>query len=380
MKKIQVLKDSKAILDVLNSTKSKASSDMICFYNSTINSILTDPIFMNISIEDKIVHRGYALSDTTKIFKNKIYNVDSHIERIIKGITSIKLKPKFTNNELKDIILYTASVARNIEKESDIDLKLFYSAGLGGFSVQEDENLHTFYVLAIKADNSKRPNNGIQKEYTIKKSDIYNDEEESDKYNFENYKNNKNEIDTKNCVIVKDENSTNEASKVKTDKFEKYSNFSHVKTTNYLVNCITNKLVKKKGGYLGIMCDENMNLLESPISNIVFVTKDDILIIPSFNKTLKGTTISKCMTFVNNELIPKNIIKEIKRKDVNIIDLFEGKIKEVMFVGGDFIAPILSINNYELSKEPGEISKLFQNFLAEDKAKDETLEVFKYEI
>lgn len=327
---INTISDSKEIYKKLVETQSPNCKKMLCMYNSRIDAIITDPIYMAVTMEDKLIHRAYSAFDTTKIFKNKIFNLDMHINRLFESLDYINLKPMYSKDEVKDILISTAKEARNIEKESDIDLRFFYSAGLGNFLVTEVPDMHTFYVLAIKADtNQLRPINGT-KDYLVSIEDIQ-------------------------------------------------KNIDKAKTTNYMDHCIINTKSKSKGGYLGIITDNEGNLLESPISNIAFINKNLDLVVPSFEKTLKGTTITKIMEYVEKELIPNKILNSISRIDTNIKDIQNGNILEAFFVGGDFLIPLLEIEdiklyncNYNESDESnldkvGKFSRMFQEFLNKEK-------------
>lgn len=98
---------------------------MLCMFNSRIDAIITDPIFMSVSMEDKLIHRAYSAFDTTKIFKNKIFNLDMHINRLFESLEYINLKPMYSKDEVREILISTAKEARKIEKDSDIDLRFF---------------------------------------------------------------------------------------------------------------------------------------------------------------------------------------------------------------------------------------------------------------
>lgn len=213
------------------------------------------------------------------------------------------------------------------EPNSDIELRYFYSAGLGNFSVVVNENYPSFYAVALKTDNSVRPVNGINER----------------------------------LVLI--------------DELKK--SVAHSKNTNYLINSLVTKQSKDNGGYLGIMVDEDGNLLESPISNIAFVIKDKngnlVFNVPPFDKTLVGTTVVRLFEYIKSDLIPNKIIKEVNRDYVNIKQIkangSEDKvITEMMLVGGDFVIPILNIDDVQICSEPGEITRLFQAFLSNDKA------------
>lgn len=326
MNRYPILRTEEEILKKLKQNLTPATKDLLCFFSSNLGAFITDPLFMNVPLEDKIIHRGFSVFETTKIFGNKIYQLDKHIDRFEKSINYINLTPKYSHNDFKEILLNLSSISREIEKERDIELRYFYSAGVGNFSVAVEDNRHTFYAFALRAYNELRPVNGI------------------------------------NEFSVNIDNLRNQAAKSK--------------NTNYLINSMTTKISKDQGGYLGIMVDKDGYLLESPISNIAFFLKDGSFCVPPFDRTLAGTTIIRCMEYINRELIPKNLVKKIKREYVHINEIKNGSIEEIMLVGGDFLVPILSLDGYKMSENPGMIARTLQNFLYNDKqAEESSLEI-----
>jgi branched-subunit amino acid aminotransferase/4-amino-4-deoxychorismate lyase len=324
-----VLKSENEIINILRKNLPPSSKDLICFFSSHLESYITDPIFMNINLEDKIIHRGFAVFETAKIFKNKIYQLDNHINRFFKSVEYINLKPKFSKTEVKDILMKMAAVSREIDSDSDLELRFFYSAGLGNFSVTVNNDLHTFYAFSLRVNHSIRPTAGI--------ADVL----------------------------------------VNVDEIRE--NVAHAKSTNYLVNSIVTKQAKERGGYLGIMVDEFGNMLESPISNIAFVLNTGEFCVPSFQKTLAGTTVIRCFDYINDVLIPKGVVKGIKRDYVNIKDI-PLIVKEAMLVGGDHVLPLLKLDDYILGDKPGEVTVLLQEYLAEDKKSEEICEEINFDL
>jgi branched-subunit amino acid aminotransferase/4-amino-4-deoxychorismate lyase len=314
-----VLKSENEILNILRKNLPPCSKDLLCFFSSHLGAFITDPLFMNISLEDKMIHRGYAVFDTAKIFENKVYQLDNHVNRFLESIEYINLKPKYKKTEIKDILMKMSSISREAEPVNDLELRFFYSAGLGNFSVTVNDDLHSFYAYCLRVNHSIRPITGV------------------------------NEV-LVNITEIKE-------------------NIIHAKNTNYLVNSIVTKTAKEKGGYLGIMIDEFGNLLESPISNIAFVLKTGEFCVPTFEKTLAGTTIIRCFDYINEVLIPKGLIKEIKREYVNMKEI-PLIVKEAMLVGGDHILPILKLDEYKIGEGPGEIAKLLQDYLVNDRTKE----------
>ena len=310
-----ILNNQDEIINHINSKPYPQTENLLCFFSSYLNAFITNPIFMNIPIEDKIISRGYSVFETTEIFGNKIYQLDKHLNRFHKSINYIHLKSKFSFNEHREIIVILSSIARSIEKEKDIELRYFYSAGLGNFSINVDDSKHTFYAIAYRKCNEKLPIEGVD-EYTVNIDEI----------------------------------------KIEAAKS---------KNTNYLMNSITAKISRDQGGYHGIFVDNAGNLIESPISNVAFVLKNAIFSVPLFEKTLPGTTVLRCLDYVEKHLIPEKEILMIERNFVNIRDI--DNISEAMLVGGDYVIPILNINGIKISSNPGKVTRRLQEFLVNDK-------------
>jgi branched-subunit amino acid aminotransferase/4-amino-4-deoxychorismate lyase len=318
-----ILKSEQDILKLLKNNLPPCSKDFLCFFSSHLKAFITDPLFMTIPIEDKIVHRGYAVFETTKIFGNKIYQLDKHIDRLTNSLKKINLTPMYKEEEFREILMKLASIARKMEPDQDIELRYFYSAGLGNFSVFVNENLSSFYAIAYRTDFSVRPIQGV----------------------------------VERSVFVE----------------EIKKNIVSSKNTNYLVNAIVTKKAKEEGGYMGIMVDEHGNFLEAPTSNVAFFMNNGDFSVPPFEKTLIGTTVIRVMEYVEKELIPNGLVKNISRDYVNISNFAE-TVKEAMIVGGDFAIPILKLNNVNLADEPGPLTRMIQDFLLNDKKSDEVAE------
>ncbi len=317
----KVLKNEKEILETLRKNLPESSANNLVFFSSQTKSFITDPVFMSVPMEDKIVHRSYAAFETSKIFKNKIYQLDKHIDRFFNSLETLHLKNNiYSKDELRLILQKMAAIARKIEPDSDIDMRFFYSAGVGNFSIKVDNQQHTFYAIAVRVNNSVRPVDGVNET-------LYNVSKLRDKV-------------------------------------------ATAKTTNYLLSSIITRKAQEDEGYLGIVADDEGNILEGVMSNVGFVLEGDILSVPSFEKTLPGTTVIKCMDYVEKNLIPTQI-KSISRDYIKLDDVLKGRVKEAMLLGGDFVVPILKLNGFEISKIPGKVTKLCQEFMTEERLEHE---------
>lgn len=320
---VPILKNETEILNHLRKNMPPCSKEFICFFSSHLKAFITDPLFVSIPLEDKMVHRGYAVFETTKIFGDKIYQLDSHLERLMRSIKMINLNSIYKKEEYRDILMKMASLARQIEPKKDIELRFFYTAGLGNMSVLVNESLNSFYAVALRTDFTQRPTQGVEDR----------------------------------LVYIEP---------IKRD-------IGVSKNTNYLVNALVTKQAREEGGYLGIMVDGEGNLLESPMSNLAFVLNNGDFNVPPFEKTLIGTTVLRVLDFVNKDLLPNGFVKSVSREYINASN-FQDLVKEAMYVGGDFVIPILKINNITISEGPGEITKMLQDYLIRDKQTEEVSE------
>lgn len=107
-----ILKTESEIINLMRKTMTPASENLLCFFSSHLKAYITDPVFMNVPMEDKMIHRGYAVFETTKIFKNKIYQLDKHIQRFENSIKLINLKSKYSTKEYKEILQTLGAIAR----------------------------------------------------------------------------------------------------------------------------------------------------------------------------------------------------------------------------------------------------------------------------
>ena len=139
------------------------------------------------------------------------------------------------------------------------------------------------------------------------------------------------------------------------------------------MHALVTKESRDQGGYLGIMTDDRGNLLETSMSNIAFVLKNGEFNVPPFDKTLIGTTVVRVLDFVNNELIPNGLITKVNRDYINVNN-FADVVQEAMLCGGDFVIPLLKINDVEITNQPGNVTRKIQEFLINDKKADDVAE------
>ena len=80
-------------------------------YSSVLGGIVTDPAFMVLPLDDHMVHRGHAVFDTAMIVNGKLYQLDAHLERLLRSAEMARLQLPHAPEQLRQIIIDTAPPA-----------------------------------------------------------------------------------------------------------------------------------------------------------------------------------------------------------------------------------------------------------------------------
>ena len=210
MKKI--ISDEKQLLSLLLSRSASKAYKPLVFFSSELDCYTDNAAFMSVPIEDKIINRAYGIFETTKIYGDSIFNLDLHVDRFFDGIAKVGLKPIYSRAKVVEIIEDLAKLSREKEAKSNIDIRFYYSAGLGDFSLNVKDELNTFYCLSYLGNSAAYPEKGIP-EFLVSEK----------------------EIDER---LLK------------------------AKTVNYLKNSIVKKASTSRGGYQGIKVDSEGQIIE----------------------------------------------------------------------------------------------------------------------
>ncbi len=100
-------------------------------YSSVLGGIVTDPALMVLPLDDHMVHRGHAVFDTATLTHGMLYQLDPHLDRLIKSADGARIPPPFPRERLRQIILETAAASR--QREGSV--RYWLSAGPGGFGL-----------------------------------------------------------------------------------------------------------------------------------------------------------------------------------------------------------------------------------------------------
>lgn len=288
----------------------KTSKQVYGFYNSHFDRIIKDEDLMVVPIYDRQVHRAHSIFDTVDVIKNRLILLDEHLARMAKSCEIVHIDLPMPLSVIREKIIDLASfcISHHGLENKNFYIRYWVSSGGDNFGILPSGNSR-FYAVAF--DSEKPSENKLYKEYTI------------------------NTVEAKTGILAE------------------------AKTTNYLTNALVAMESKKKGGMLGIMLSKEGYILEPPISNVAFIWKNGDFVTPPFDGVLRGTTLIECMNYVREELVSKGIVRSVVQKQITAKDVFENAV-EMIFIGGNYILPIGSLDDREISKEIGKVTKIIQ--------------------
>lgn len=216
-----------------------------------------------ISVDDYGLNRGYGIFETIRLKDNKIIQINDHIDRLFKGLSTIKIDFSVINriNLINDV--------KKIAKINNITDGLIKIIITKGTAIDNNKILPNIYVT-------------IKEMYDIPKSPV--------KVIF---------LNESNYPLVRFNPS--------------------FKGINYIGNMMALEDAKAENAFECIFLNDEQNITECSMRNIFFI-KDEELITPSLSLgILSGTTRSKIETIAKQNNI-NFINKIINKSEVNTMD------------------------------------------------------------
>jgi len=111
-KAIRVFRSTDEIVQQLNSNPLLNNKNNLAFYNGAINSIITNKAFMNLWVDDKLIHKGFGIFDTLNIVNFSAYLLNKHLARFESSAKNLGLTLPFSLKDIEHIILSLAACTR----------------------------------------------------------------------------------------------------------------------------------------------------------------------------------------------------------------------------------------------------------------------------
>ncbi|KAJ4708040.1 D-amino-acid transaminase, chloroplastic [Melia azedarach] len=289
----------------------KSKQQFLAMYSSIFGGITTDPAAMVIPMDDHMVHRGHGVFDTAAIFDGYLYELDQHLDRILRSASMANIDPPFDRESLRRILIQTVSASK-CRKGS---LRYWLSAGVGDFQLSPVGcHQSTFYAIVIQ-DESPFVSKGIK-------------------------------VTTSSIPI-------------------KPPRFATMKSVNYLPNVLSKMEAEEIGAFASIWLDSDGFTAEGPNMNVAFVTNEKELLMPHFDKILSGCTAKRVLTLAE-ALVREGKLCGIKVRNVTVE---EGKkAEEMMLIGsGVLVRPVLQWDEQVIGNgKEGPITQALLDLILED--------------
>ncbi|XP_039051165.1 D-amino-acid transaminase, chloroplastic-like [Hibiscus syriacus] len=266
---------------------------------------------MVILMDDHMVHRGHGVFDTAAIKKGHLYELHQHVDRIIRSGTVAKIVLPFDRETIRRILIQTVSVSKCMNGS----LRYWMSAGPGDFQLSPSGcHQPALYAIVIE-DQSLFDSRGIK-------------------------------VVTSSIPI-------------------KPPQFATMKSVNYLPNVLSKMEAEEQVAFAAIWLDDDGFIAEGSNMNVAFVTKEQELLMPKFDKILSGCPARRVLTLAEG-LVRVGKLRGIR---VDNVCIDEGKsADEMMLLGsGVLVRPVIQWDEkVKGDGKEGPISKTLLNYILED--------------
>lgn len=293
---------------------------LLAFYNSLFDKIITHPEFMVMPIIDRQFHYAHSIFDSMACNKCKIPLLERILIRIQRSCELGGIQLPMSLEAIKEKISHVASfcISEFHLQNSKFFIRIWISSGLSHFSILPDSSAKPILYIVAYTTPTDFDLSKLYKEASIPSAT------------------------RKEGALV------------------------HSKTSNYLMNTLIAMAASQKGALNGVMLDKDGFITECPIANVGFVWRNTReFVIPKWEKVLKGSTLTECITHIEKKLIPEGIISKIEQKDLRPIDVY-GNIEEMIVFGGGKVIAIGEFDGKFIRNDLGPVTKSLQNYLRDE--------------
>ena len=308
----------------LKDLRSRQPVKFDAFYSSQLGGIVTDPAAMVIPFDDHMVHRGHGIFDTAGLINGKIYDLDAHLDRFLLSAERSKLRILPSREEMRDIIIKTTAASGR----RDGSIRYWLSSGPGSLELTPAAGSEPGFFVMVFAG------------------------------------------------LVYPDRWLTQGAKVMTTTYPiKAPIYAKTKATNYLPNVLMQMEAKEAGFDTGVFIDENQHVGEGSNMNVAFVTRDAVLVHPTFDHILAGCTSLRLLELAT-VLRDRGLLKAIEIRDLSVS---EARASAEMLLMGSSVK-VVSIVQWDDQVigdgKPGPVAKALLQLLDDDmRAGDRLIDV-----
>ncbi|KAL3503183.1 hypothetical protein ACH5RR_037632 [Cinchona calisaya] len=310
--KVHVFSSGSELLEKLQEKwKSGKPQPYPAMYSSVFGGIILDPALMVIPMDDHMVHRGHGVFDTAIILGGHLYELDVHLTRFLKSASKARIASPFPKSTLRSILIQLAA-ASQCRKGT---LRYWLSAGPGDFLLSPAGCPESAFYAVVINDDFAQCKEGVKVITSM--------------------------IPMKSPL------------------------FATMKNVNYLPNVLSKMEAEDQGAFASIWVDEEGYIAEGPNVNVGFITHDKALILPLFDKILRGCTAARLLELAS-KLVEQGQLISVKTNNITVEEAKNAT--EMMYIGSTLpILPIITWDDKPIGDgKVGELTMALSDLLWED--------------
>ncbi|KAH7682463.1 4-amino-4-deoxychorismate lyase protein [Dioscorea alata] len=291
--------------------QNQSNQHYMAMFSSIFGGITTDPAAMVIPMDDHMVHRGHGVFDTAAIMDGHLYELDQHLDRLLRSASMAKIGLPFDRSTIRNILINTVSASKCTRGS----LRYWLSVGPGDFQLSSSGCAKPALYAIVIEGRSLPDQKGVR-------------------------------VITSSIPMKSPE-------------------FAIMKNVNYLPNALSKMEAEENGAFAGIWLDNEGYVAEGPNMNVAFVTADKELMMPHFDKILSGCTAKRVLVLAE-KLISEGMIDGIRLGNVSVE---QGKMAdEMMLIGsGIIVKPVLQWDKHIIGDgKEGPVAKALFDLIVED--------------
>lgn len=218
--------------------------NVLAFYEHRLGAVFTNPRLMLIPLDDHLVHRGDGVFEALRYEHEAVYQLDAHLDRLMRSCQAIDLTPPVGKSELDELVRAVCLAGGQPEG----NVLIFCGRGPGGFTLDVRECPQaSLYIVAKRM--LRKPESFWEQGVTA----------------------------------------------VRTHIPAKQGWMSQIKSVNYLPNVLMKKDAQEQGADFPLCFDNEGFLAEGSTENAVLVDQHGIFVVPELKNALTGTTLARAM-------------------------------------------------------------------------------------
>jgi len=283
-------------------------------YSSLLDGLVTDPVLMQLPVDDHLVHRGDGVFETCKCVAGAIYDLAAHLIRLERSAAAIGIRWPAGMDAVRSLTLATARAAA----QRDCSIRVILARGPGSFGVNPYESpVPALYIIVYGLGQpfmDRHPAGA-----TVRRSTIP----------------------------------------------AKPSEMAEIKNCNYLPNVLMKRESVDWGVDFVVGYDAQGHLTEGPTENAGIVTRQGELVFPRLENILAGTTMLRLVDLAQ-ALLDTGELRAIRFRDIT-----EDEVRvaaEVLIVGTTI--NVVAVRSYDgqpiADGRPGPVWRRLQTLLEDD--------------